>query len=37
VGIPLLFVFLVVMLIMTRRKKKIPGIEDDLFDDTFDL
>ena len=37
VGIPLLFIFLVVMLFMTRRKKKIPGMEDDLFDDTFDL
>ena len=37
VGIPLLFIFLVVMLFMTRKKKKIPGMEDDLFDDTFDL
>ena len=33
VGIPLLFVFLAAMLILTRKKKKIPGTEDDLFDD----
>ena len=37
VGIPLLFLFLAAMLILTRRKKTIPGTEDELFDDTFDL
>ena len=37
VGIPLLFVFLAAMLILTRRKKTIPSTEDELFDDTFDL